>query len=102
MLQRQNEEIDILKTGLSGIAKKYGYKNVQEFYRIYHKAEEAYAAYQKDMAKWKKRYEKGSSKKVRKSIRERLKTPSEQKFNIDININIMYNVNIKVNTRKEK
>ncbi len=80
-IDRKNEEIDILKMGLSGIAKKYGYKNVQEFYRIYHKAEEAYAAYQKDMAEWKERYEEGSSKKVRKSIRERLKTPPEQREN---------------------
>jgi len=26
-----------LKLGLSGIAKRYGYQNVQEFYGIYHK-----------------------------------------------------------------
>ena len=37
-IDRKNEEIDILKIGLSGIAKRYGYGNVQEFYKIYHKS----------------------------------------------------------------
>ena len=38
-IERKNEEIDILKIGLSGIAKRYGYKNVQEFYRAYNKCD---------------------------------------------------------------
>ncbi len=42
---RKNEGIDILKIGLSGIAKRYGYQNVQEFYRIYYQSHSAYAAY---------------------------------------------------------
>ena len=57
-IDRKNEEIDILKIGLSGIAKRYGYKNVQEFYRIYHKSHSAYADYKRQIAKWKKDYEK--------------------------------------------
>lgn len=30
----KNEEIDTLKIGLSGIAKRYSYQNVQEFYLL--------------------------------------------------------------------
>ena len=51
-IDHKNEEINILKIGLSGIAKKYGYKNVQEFYRIYHKSHSAYADYQEKISKW--------------------------------------------------
>jgi len=51
-IDRKNEEIDILKIGLSGIVKRYGYKNVQEFYRIYHKSHSAYIAYKEQVAEW--------------------------------------------------
>ena len=44
-IDRKNEEIDILKIGLSGTAKRYGYQNVQEFYRIYNKTHSAYVDY---------------------------------------------------------
>ncbi len=37
-IHRKNEDIDILKIGLSGIVRRYGYQNVQNFYRIYHKS----------------------------------------------------------------
>ena len=47
-----NERIDLLKVGLSGIAKRYGYQTVQDFYRAYHTAKNAYADYQKRAAKW--------------------------------------------------
>lgn len=70
-IDRKNEEIDILKIGLSGIVKRYGYKNVQEFYKIYHKVHSAYANYQEEVAKWKNAYrEKADSK--QKFIQERL------------------------------
>lgn len=52
-ISRKNEEIDILKIGLSGIAKRYSYQNVQEFYKIYHKAYSAYAVYMEQAAEWK-------------------------------------------------
>ena len=47
-----NERIDLLKVGLSGIAKRYGYQAVQDFYRAYHIAKNAYADYQEKAAKW--------------------------------------------------
>ncbi len=49
-IDRKNEEIDILKISLSGIAKRYGYQNVQEFYSIYHKSHNAYADYREQVA----------------------------------------------------
>lgn len=74
-IDRKNEEIDILKIGLSGIAKKYGYQNVQEFYKIYHKAHSAYAAYKEQESEWEKLYGTDSHKQDKESIHERLKNP---------------------------
>lgn len=55
-IDRKNEEIDILKIGLSGITKRYGYKNAQEFYQIYNTAKHAYAGYQDKATKWEENY----------------------------------------------
>ncbi len=48
-----NERIDLLKAGLSGIVKQYGYQNVQDFYRAYHTAKTAYMVYQEKETEWK-------------------------------------------------
>ena len=76
-IDRKNEEIDILKIGLSGIAKRYGYRNVQEFYKIYHKSHSAYTAYKEQEAKWEKIYGTDSQKQDKESILERLRNPSK-------------------------
>ena len=55
-IDRINEQIDLLKVGLSGIAKRYGYQTVQNFYRAYHTAKNAYADYQEKVAKWEETY----------------------------------------------
>ena len=55
-IDRINERIDLLKVGLSGIAKRYGYQTVQDFYRAYHTAKNAYADYQEKAAKWEEIY----------------------------------------------
>ena len=65
-IDRKNEEIDILKIGLSGIAKRYGYKNVQEFYRIYHKSHSAYIDYREHVAEWEKTYGGNSQRRDKK------------------------------------
>ena len=77
-IDRKNEEIDILKIGLSGIAKRYGYKNVQEFYRIYHKSHSAYIAYREQEVEWEKIYGKDNQKQDRQSVLERLKNPPKR------------------------
>ena len=74
-IDRKNEEIDILKIGLSGIVKRYGYKNVQEFYRIYHKSHSAYIAYKEQVAEWEKTYGEDNQKRDKRSVLERLKNP---------------------------
>lgn len=71
-IDRKNEGIDILKIGLSGIAKRYGDKNVQEFYRIYNKSRGAYVDFKEQMAKWDKDYEKDNQKQNKESVHERL------------------------------
>ena len=67
-IDRKNEEIDILKIGLSGIAKRYSYKNVQEFYRTYHQSHIAYVAYREREAEWEKIYGTESHKQDKESI----------------------------------
>lgn len=52
----KNENIDILKTGLSGIVRRYGFQNVQDFYRAYRKAHSAYINYREQVAKWEETY----------------------------------------------
>ena len=70
-IDRKNEEIDILKIGLSGIVKRYGYQNVQEFYQAYQKAKKAYANYKENTNKWKNTYKEKTASK-QKSIHKYL------------------------------
>ncbi len=77
-IDRKNEEIGILKIGLSGIAKRYGYKNVQEFYRIYHKSHSAYITYREKEAAWDKNCGSDNQKWDKESVLERLKNPPKK------------------------
>lgn len=77
-IDRKNEEINILKIGLSGIVKRYGYQNVQEFYRIYHKSHSAYIDYREQVAKWDKNYGENRQRQDKKSVIERLKNPPKK------------------------
>jgi len=77
-IDRKNEETNILKIGLSGIAKRYGYQNVQEFYRTYHKAHSAYATYKEQEAKWEKIYGTDSQKQDKESISPKITTDYQQ------------------------
>ena len=66
--------------GLSGIAKRYGYQTVQDFYRAYHAAKNAYADYQEKAAKWEETY--GSKSKydsVHKRIQNYQKAVAERR-----------------------
>lgn len=70
--------MEILKIGLSGIAKRYGYQNVQEFYRIYHKSYSAYIAYKEQVAEWEKTYGEDNQKQNKESVLERLMNPPKK------------------------
>ena len=59
----KNEEIRILKAGLSGIVRQHGFATVQDFYTSFYTAQRATDAYQKECAKWDEAYgEKASPK----------------------------------------
>ena len=77
-IDRKNEEIDLLKVGLSGIIKRYGYQNVQEFYQIYRKSYNAYIACKEQVTKWEKTYGDDNQKKSKESVLERLRNPPKK------------------------
>ena len=58
--------------------KRYGYQNVQEFYRIYRKSYNAYIACQKQVTKWEKTYGDDNQKKNKESVLERLRNPPKK------------------------
>ena len=55
-IDRKNEEIDILKVGLSGIVKRYGFQTVHDFYKTFAVAKTANADYQDKADNWEKIY----------------------------------------------
>ena len=78
-IDRKNEEIDILKIGLSGIAKRYGYQNVQEFCRTYHKFHSAYIAYREQEAEWEKKYGENAQRQETRSVYKQLQNYQKEK-----------------------
>jgi hypothetical protein len=65
------EQIDILKTGLSCIARRYGYKNVQHFYGTYYTAQKSYLDYQDRTKEGESLYGENAKPK-QKSLHERI------------------------------
>lgn len=55
-IDRKNEEIDLLKIGLSGIVKRYGFQTVHDFYKVFAVSKTANADYQSKADKWEERY----------------------------------------------
>ena len=55
-IDRKNEEIDILKVGLSGIVKRYGFQTVYDFYKAFAAAKTANSEYRDKAEKWEERY----------------------------------------------
>lgn len=73
----KNEETEVLKKGLSGIVRRYGFANVQEFYNTFRTSEDAYRKYQKDCSEWEDAY--GENAKPKKeSFSERLQRYQKQ------------------------
>lgn len=63
-IDRKNEEIRILKGGLSGIVRQHGFATVQDFYTAFYTAQRANDAYQKECAKWDETYGQKSTPKA--------------------------------------
>ncbi len=78
-IDSKNEQIDILKTELSGIARQYGYENVQHFYGAYNAAGRAYLDYLDKAKEWESLYGENAKPK-QKSLHERMQ---EYKGNSD-------------------
>ncbi|MGN0132109.1 MAG: MobA/MobL family protein [Lachnospiraceae bacterium] len=70
-IERKNEEISILKSGLSGIVKRYGFDTVQQFYKAIKIAQDAMYKYQLDVARWEETY--GEKTPPKETLEERLR-----------------------------
>ncbi len=55
-IDRKSEEIDLLKVGLSGIVKRYGFQTVNDFYKVFAVSKTATADYRDKSDKWEERY----------------------------------------------
>ena len=71
-IDRKNEEIDLLKIGLSGIAKRYGFKTVHDFYKTFAAAKTANDEYQTKADRWEELYGENAQKQEKESIHRRL------------------------------
>ena len=71
-IDRKNEEIDLLKIGLSGIAKRYGFKTVHDFYKTYAASKTAYAEYRNKVDRWEEPYGENKQKQAKESVHKRL------------------------------
>ena len=60
-IDRKNEEIALLKVGLPGIAKQYGFQTVHDFYKAYYSSE-----------KWEETYGENAKKLKKESVYEQL------------------------------
>lgn len=84
IMNRKNEKIDILKIGLSGIAKQHGFHTVHDFYKAYHSAKNAYADYQDKVSEWEEAYRENAQKSKKESIRERLQNHQKEKVECQV------------------
>ena len=70
-IERKNEEISILKSGLSCIVKRYGFDTVQQFYKAIKIAQDAMCKYQVDVARREETY--GEKMPPKENFEERLR-----------------------------
>ena len=73
----KNEEIRILKAGLSGIVGQHGFETVQDFYTAFYTAQHATEAYQKECAKWDEAYGEKSTPKA-ETMHDKIKRYQEK------------------------
>ena len=71
-IDRKNEEIDLLKAGLSEIVKRYGFQTVHDFYKVFAAAKTANVEYQTKADKWEELYGENAQKQEKESIHRRL------------------------------
>ncbi len=71
-IDHKNEEIDLLKIGLSGIVKRYGFKTVHDFYKTFAVAKTANAEYQEESDRWEELYGDNAQRQEKERIHKRL------------------------------
>lgn len=65
-------EIDLLKVGLSGIVKRYGFQNVHDFYKTLAVFKTANAEYRDKAEKWEEKYGENTGRQEKESVYKRL------------------------------
>ena len=71
-IDRKNEEIDLLKVGLSGIVKRYGFQNVHDFYKTLAISKTANAEYRDKAERWVEKYGENTGRQEKESVYRRL------------------------------
>ena len=79
-IDRKNEEIDLLKVGLSGIVKRYGFQTVHDFYKVFEVSKTANADYRDKVDKWEEQYGE-KAQKQEESISKRLQNYQRENAN---------------------
>lgn len=79
-IDRKNEEIDLLKVGLSGIVKRYGFQTVHDFYKVFAVSKTANADYRDKVDKWEEQYGE-KAQKQEESISKRLQNYQRENAN---------------------
>ena len=68
----KNKEIDLLKVGLSGIVKRYGFQNVHDFYKTLAISKTANAEYRDKAERWVEKYGENTGRQEKESVYRRL------------------------------
>lgn len=71
-IDRKNEEIDLLKIGLSGIANRYGFQTVHDFYKTFAVSKTANAEYRDKAGRWEEKYGENTGIQEKESVYKRL------------------------------
>ena len=79
-IDRKNEEIDLLKVGLSGIVKRYGFQTVHDFYKVFAVSKTANADYKVKSDKWEEKYGENTQRR-KESIYKRLQNYQRENSN---------------------
>ena len=79
-IDRKNEEVDLLKVGLWGIVKRYGFRTVHDFYKVFSASKTANADYRNKSDKWEEKYGEKAQRRE-ESIHRRLQNYQRESTN---------------------
>lgn len=73
-----------MKIGLLGIAKRYGFKTVHDFYKVYAAAKTANTEYHIKADKWEELYGENAQRQAKESVHERLQNRQKKATNFKL------------------